>query len=106
MLVAAALGHAQEGVSYGYCSDEIEGCGFTVDGKYWIVGAFKMTDADVSQFDGCEITGVSIGFGSGRNKDIKIFHDRRPRQRTVLHTGRTRKGIAVVRHTCYRASKD
>ena len=73
MLVAAALGHAQEGVSYGYCSDEIEGCGFTVDGKYWIAGAFKMTDADVSQFDGCEITGVSIGFGSGRNKDIKIF---------------------------------
>lgn len=73
MFASAALCHAQEGISYGYCSDEIQGRGFDASGKYWIAGAFQLTEADVAQFDGCEISGVSIGFGSGRNKEVKIF---------------------------------
>lgn len=72
-LVSAPVCLAQDGVYYGYCSDDINGHGFDASGKYYIAGAFRMTESDVAQFDGCEITGVSIGFGSGRNKNIEIF---------------------------------
>lgn len=73
VLTSATLCHAQGGVSYGYSSDDIIGHGFNATDKYWIAAAFQMTESDVAQFDGCEVTGVSIGFGSGRNKDIKVF---------------------------------
>lgn len=72
-LASASVGLAQDGVYYGYCSDDIHGHGFDADGKYYIAAAFRMTETDVAQFDGCEITGVSIGFGSGRNKDVEVF---------------------------------
>lgn len=70
---AAPVCQAQEGLSYGYCSDNITGNGFNSSDKYWIAAAFRMTEADVERFNDCEVTGVSIGFGSGRNKEIKVF---------------------------------
>lgn len=73
LIASAAVCSAQDGVSYGYCSDYINGVGFNSDGAYWIAGAIQLTDADVAQFDGCEIVGVSVGFGNGRNKDITLF---------------------------------
>lgn len=70
---AAPVCQAQEGLSYGYCSDNISGNGFSASGKYWMAAAFRMTETDVERFNDCEVTGVSIGFGSGRNKEIKVF---------------------------------
>lgn len=70
---AAPVCHAQEGVRYGYCADEFSGTGFNASDNYYVAAAFQMTESDVEQFDNCEVTGVSIGFGSGRNKDVTIF---------------------------------
>lgn len=65
---------AQEGsFAYGYCSDNINAISFDANDNYWIAGAFQLTEADVEKFDGCEITAVSIGFGSGRNKAVTVF---------------------------------
>lgn len=62
-----------EGFAYGYCSDNINPISFETEGNYLIAGAFQLTEADVEKYDGCEITGVSIGFGSGRNKAVTVF---------------------------------
>lgn len=65
---------AQDGVSFGYCSDNINGHGmdYTVT-PYWMGAAMYLDADDVAQFDGGEITSVSIGFGKGRNKQISLF---------------------------------
>lgn len=63
-----------EGLRYGYCSDNIVNVGIdNAGGEYWMAAAFQMTESDTRQFDGCDVTGVSIGFGSGRNKEVTIF---------------------------------
>lgn len=62
-----------EGFAFGYCGDNISQVGSEGNSNYWVAEAFQMTDEDVSRFDGCEITAVSIGFGSGRNKEVEIF---------------------------------
>ena len=73
-LCPATAAAQPEGLSYGYCGDEITGVGASgASGPYWIAGAFQMTEADTEQFDGCDITGVSIGFGTGRNKEVTVF---------------------------------
>lgn len=65
---------AQDGVNFGYCSDNINGQGmdYTVT-PYWLGAAFQLTADDVAQFDGGEITYISVGFGKGRNKQITLF---------------------------------
>lgn len=62
-----------KGLSYGYCTDDIHGVGFDSSGEYWIAAAMQLSEKDTQQFDGCVIDGVSIGFGSGRNKNVTIF---------------------------------
>lgn len=70
----AASAQNQGSFAYGYCTNDINGVGSDSGvSNYWIGGAFEMTASDVERFDGCEITGVSVGFGSGRNKAVTIF---------------------------------
>lgn len=74
LAIAVGVASAQTGFAYGYSSDNISGVGANSgSSNYWIAAAFQMTQEDTERFDGCEITGVSIGFGSGRNKDLTIF---------------------------------
>lgn len=69
-----AYAQGESSFAYGYCTDNINGVGSSEGvSEYWIGAAFQMTDSDVERFDGCEITGVSIGFGSGRNKAVTVF---------------------------------
>lgn len=75
-MIAGSSAKAEESqaFSYGYCTDQITGVGSDSGvSNYWIAAAFRMTEADVERFDGCEVTGVSVGFGTGRNKNITIF---------------------------------
>lgn len=70
----SAYAQTPEGLAFGYCGDHLDNIGSqTAVDAYWIASAFQMTEADVEQFDGCQITGISVGFGSGRNKAITIF---------------------------------
>ena len=65
---------APEGLAFGYCGDHLDNIGSPeASTAYWLASAFRMTEEDVEQFDGCQITGISVGFGSGRNKEITIF---------------------------------
>lgn len=92
LALAAGTASAQTGFEYGYCSDNISSIGSDAGvSNYWMAAAFQMTDADVERFDGCEITGVSIGFGSGRNKDLTIFFaDALNQEPTATYKGRVR----------------
>lgn len=70
----SASAQTPEGLCYGYCGDNFTGIGIPdPPDEYWIAAAFQLTESDVAQFDGCEITGVSIAFSTGRNKEITIF---------------------------------
>lgn len=74
LLLAAMPSLAQDGLMFGYCGDNINGVGAgNASGEYWMAAAIEMAEKDIEQFDGCTITSVSVGFGSGVNKNITIF---------------------------------
>lgn len=72
-LAAPVAAGAQEGFTFGYCSDNITGYGFESADEYYVAAAIKLTEKEVAQFDGASVTAVNVGFGSGRNKNITIF---------------------------------
>lgn len=74
LLLSAIPTLAQDGLMFGYCGDGVNGVGAkNPSGEYWIAAAIELAEKDIEQFDGCTIGSVSVGFGSGVNKNIVIF---------------------------------
>lgn len=61
---------------FGYCSNDLVGIGVGQDRIYY-AAAIEITPEQATKFAGCQITGVSVGFGTGVKKDVEIFvtHD-------------------------------
>lgn len=69
------LGAWADGLRFGYCEDQVSGV--KTEGTLYGAVAIRIPADKLAQWQGDQITGVSIGFGSGRSKDYTLFlsHD-------------------------------
>lgn len=77
MFMCIASAHAQgDSFHFGYCTNDIKAVGVGKD-KIYYAAAIEITAEQATEFAGCQVSGVSVGFGTGVKKDVEIFvtHD-------------------------------